>query len=44
MSKLIIDNLQVEIEGKQILKGVNLVVNSRKYMLLWDLTVQVSLL
>ena len=28
MSKLIIDNLQVEIEGKQILKGVNLVVNS----------------
>lgn len=28
MSKLIIDNLQVEIEGKQILKGVNLIVNS----------------
>ena len=28
MAKLAIENLHVEIEGKEILKGVNLVVNS----------------
>ena len=28
MSKLTIENLHVEIEGKEILKGVNLTVNS----------------
>ena len=37
-----IKNLKVSVEGKQILKGLNLKVIKEKYMLLWALTVPVK--
>ena len=44
MSVLEIKDLHVEIEGKEILKGVNLTLKQGKLQLSWDQMVPVSLL
>ena len=44
MSNLIINNLHVQIEGKEILKGVNLSVKSGEVYAIMDLMVLVNLL
>ena len=41
-STLEIKDLHVSIEDKEILKGVNLTINTAKYTQLWDLMVLVN--